>query len=101
MFAAFLTTVFFSLSAIFARRSSDVVGPVRANLGRLLIAVILLGCYAHGVGGGLSGAGRDWFLFSGLVGIGLGDLASFAALRRSGRGSRSWSCKVSPCPSPS
>lgn len=80
MIAAFLTTIFFSLSAIFANRSIDVVGPVRANLGRLFVGLILLGIYAHSVGGGLGGAGRDWFLFSGLVGMGLGDLASFAAL---------------------
>lgn len=80
MIAAFLTTIFFSLSAIFANRSIDVVGPVKANLGRLFVGLALLGLYAHGVGGGLGGAGRDWFLLSGLVGMGLGDLASFAAL---------------------
>jgi drug/metabolite transporter (DMT)-like permease len=80
MIAAFLTTIFFSLSAIFANRSIDVVGPVKANLGRLFVGLALLGLYAHGVGGGIGGAGRDWFLLSGLVGMGLGDLASFAAL---------------------
>lgn len=80
MIAAFLTTIFFSLSAIFANRSIDVVGPVRANLGRLFVGVLFLGTYAHVVGGGLGGAGRDWFLLSGLIGMGLGDLASFAAL---------------------
>jgi drug/metabolite transporter (DMT)-like permease len=80
MLAAFLTTIFFALSAIFANRSIETVGPVRANLGRLLVAVILLGAYAHRFGHGLGGAGRDWFVFSGIVGMGLGDLASFAAL---------------------
>lgn len=80
MIAAFLTTIFFSLSAIFANRSIDVVGPVRANLGRLLVALILLGIYAHALGGGLGGAGRAWFIFSGVIGMGLGDLASFSAL---------------------
>ncbi|MEO7413360.1 MAG: DMT family transporter [Opitutaceae bacterium] len=80
MVAAFLTTIFFSLSAIFANRSIAVVGPVRANLGRLFVALVLLAVYAHTTGGGLGGAGRDWFIFSGVVGMGLGDLASFAAL---------------------
>src|SRR3954470_21435459 len=80
MLAAFLTTIFFALSAIFANRSIEVVGAVRANLGRLAVALILLAVYAHGFGGGLGGAGRDWFIFSGVVGMGLGDLASFAAL---------------------
>ncbi len=79
MIAALLTTVFFSLSAVFAHRSIARVGPVRANMGRLLIALIFLGAYAHTAGGGLGGAGRDWFLLSGLVGMGLGDLAAFAA----------------------
>lgn len=80
MIAAFLTTVFFSLSAIFAHRSIRAVGATRANLGRLLVAVFLLGLYAHLFGSGVSGAGRNWFFLSGLIGMGLGDLASFSAL---------------------
>ena len=80
MLAAFLTTIFFSLSAIFANRSIRAVGPTQANLGRLLVALVCLGAYAHLAGGALGGAGRNWFFLSGLVGMGLGDLASFAAL---------------------
>jgi drug/metabolite transporter (DMT)-like permease len=80
MLGAFLTTIFFSLSVIFANRSITAVGLTRANLGRLLVALVCLGAYAHTVGHGLSGAGRNWFLLSGLVGMGLGDLASFNAL---------------------
>lgn len=79
MVAAVLTTVFFSLSAVFAHRSIRLVGATRANLGRLLVALVCLGLYAHTVGGGLGGAGLTWFLLSGLVGMGLGDLAAFAA----------------------
>lgn len=79
MVAAILTTVFFSLSAVFAHRSIRRVGATRANLGRLLVALVCLGLYAHTAGGGFSGAGRTWFLLSGLVGMGLGDLAAFAA----------------------
>ena len=84
MLAAFLTTIFFSLSAIFATRSIRLVGTTGANLGRLVIAFVLLGAYAHSVGRGLSGAGRTWFLLSGVIGMGLGDLALFAALPRLG-----------------
>ena len=80
MLGAFLTTIFFSLSVIFANRSITAVGLTRANLGRLLVAVLCLGAYAHTLGHGLGGAGRDWFLLSGLIGMGLGDLASFNAL---------------------
>ena len=80
MLGAFLTTVFFSLSIIFAHRSIAAVGLTRANLGRLVVAVICLGAYAHTIGGGLGGAGYHWFLLSGLIGMGLGDLAGFSAL---------------------
>ena len=84
MFAALLTTVFFSLSAIFATRSIKAVGATTANLGRLSFALLFLGAYAHTFGIGLGGAGRDWFLLSGVIGMGLGDLALFAALPRLG-----------------
>jgi drug/metabolite transporter (DMT)-like permease len=40
----------------------------------------VLGAYAHLFGGGVGGAGRDWLLLSGVIGMGLGDLAVFAAL---------------------
>ena len=80
MTGALLTTLFFSLSAIFANRSIRAVGATRANLGRLLCALLVLGAYAHLLGGGLGGAGRNWFLLSGVLGMGLGDLAVFASL---------------------
>lgn len=80
MLGAFLTTIFFSLSAIFANRSIRAVGATRANLGRLVVALVFLGAYAHSLGHSLGGAGRDWFVLSGIVGMGLGDLATFAAL---------------------
>ena len=80
MAGAFLTTIFFSLAVIFANRSITAVGTTRANLGRLLVGLVLLGIYAHGFGQGFGGAGRDWFMLSGLIGMGLGDLASFNAL---------------------
>ncbi len=80
MTGAFLTTVFFSLAMIFANRSIKAVGIPRANLGRLLVGLVCLGIIAHEFGRGLGGAGRDWFFLSGLIGMGLGDLANFNAL---------------------
>jgi len=80
MLAAFLTTFFFSLSSIFANRSVRAVGTARANLGRLIFGSFCLGLYAHTGGSGFSGAGRNWFFISGVIGMGLGDLAMFAAL---------------------
>ncbi len=80
MLAAVLTTLFFSLSSIFANRSVRELGGVRANVARLVFAAVCLGVYAHSCGPGLGGAGRDWFLLSGIIGMGLGDLALYAAL---------------------
>lgn len=84
MLPAFLTTIFWSLSAIFAARSAREIGPVLANLGRMTVALALLGLWAHTLGGGVQGASFGWFFVSGLVGYGLGDLALFQALPRLG-----------------
>lgn len=84
MVAAILTTVLWSFSVLFASRSSKIVGPMKANVSRLLVAMLLLGTWAHVWGGGLSGAGLPWFLLSGFIGFGLGDIALFGALPRIG-----------------
>ncbi len=84
MFASFLTTIFFSLSVIFAARSSRLLGSRTANLGRILLATVLLGIWAHCFGSGLRGPGLPWFIFSGVIGFGLGDMALFGALPRIG-----------------
>jgi len=84
MTGAFLTTLLFSLSVIFANRSIRALGVMRANLGRLTLAVIVLGTFAHTLGNGLHGAGLHWFLLSGVIGMGLGDLALYGALPRLG-----------------
>ena len=84
MFPALLTTFLFSFSVLFASRSSKVVGSMQANVSRLLLAMLLLGIWAHGWGGGLGGAGLPWFLLSGVIGFGMGDIALFGALPRIG-----------------
>jgi len=80
MFPAFLTTVFFSLSAVMANRSQQAFGPTRANLGRLTVGLAFLALWAFVFGQGFGGAGLREFLVSGVLGMGLGDLAFFAAL---------------------
>lgn len=80
MLPAFLAACFFALNATCASHSVRALGPARANLGRLLIAVAVLGTFAHTLGHGLSSASLPWFLLSGVIGMGLGDLAVFAAL---------------------
>ncbi|RYD61877.1 MAG: EamA family transporter, partial [Verrucomicrobiaceae bacterium] len=84
MLASFLTTIFFSLSVIFAAQSSRIMtGPV-ANLGRICIAAVLLAIWAHGFGAGVGGPSLSWFFLSGVIGFGLGDMALFGALSRIG-----------------
>jgi len=84
MLAACLTTVLFSLSAIFANRSIRSIGRMRANIGRLVVAMVFLGIYAHCWGGVGRAAGVEWFFLSGILGMGLGDLAVFLALPKLG-----------------
>ena len=80
MFAAFLAAFFFALNGTCASNSLRANGPVLANLGRLAVATIVLGLFAHTVGHGFSSASLGWFVLSGVIGMGLGDLGVFAAL---------------------
>ncbi len=80
MIFAFATTLFFSLSTVLARRSQHAVGTIRANLGRLVVGVVFLGLWAFTFGRGLAGPALPTFLLSGAAGMGIGDVAFFAAL---------------------
>ena len=84
MLPAFLTTILFSLSAVSARRTADIMGGIEANFWRLAMAAVLLGTWAHSFGLGLRGEALPYFLLSGCVGFGVGDLALFQALPRLG-----------------
>ena len=84
MFPAALAVGLFALSSVAARRSIHHLGSNDASLVRILVAALLLGVYAHGFGGGLSGPALGWFLLSGLVGFGICDTALFLALPRLG-----------------
>ena len=81
---AFLTTLLWSLSAIFARKLIDELGSMRANCTRLALATVLLAGWAFVFGQGAAGRGFGWFLASGVVGFGLGDIALYFALARIG-----------------
>lgn len=84
VFAAFLTTVLYSISAVAGARSARALGGVRANFFRLIVALVLLAAYAHVWGGGTTGQAFWIFVLSGLVGIGLGDIGLFEAYPRLG-----------------
>ena len=80
MFASFLAAFFFALNATCASHSVRASGAVRANLGRLLVATAVLGLFAHTLGYGFASVSVGWFLLSGVIGMGLGDLGVYAAL---------------------
>lgn len=80
MIYAFATTLLFSIGTVLANRSQRTVGTIHANLGRLVIGMLFLGLWAFTFGHVLSGASLAIFLWSGVIGMGLGDVAFFAAL---------------------
>ena len=80
MTGAFLTALFFASNAVCARRAALHYGGTTGNFLRLLLAVALLGAWAHAAGQGVGGGVLAWFLFSGAVGFGLGGLTMFHAL---------------------
>ena len=84
MFAALLTTLLFSISAICGHRTSTRMGGVEANFWRICGAVLFLTLWANTRGTGTGGAAFPVFVLSGLAGIGLGDTAYFQALPRLG-----------------
>jgi drug/metabolite transporter (DMT)-like permease len=84
MLPALLTTLLWSVSVVCATRSTRYLGSAVANLARLCLATVLLAVWAHGFGKGLDGAGLWFFVLSGFVGFGLGDLALYEALPRIG-----------------
>ncbi len=98
MIAAFLTTFLFAVSAICGHRTATKIGGVEANFWRIAIATIFLTIWANTLGAGFAGA-PEWFMLSGLFGIGLGDSAYFQALPRLGsrRTVLLTQCLTAPC----
>ncbi len=84
MVFAVLTAVLFSFSMFFATRSTRAVGVERATLARILLATAVLGLWSATVGARLPRACTIWLLASGIVGMGLGDVALFYAIPRCG-----------------
>jgi len=84
MLPALLTTFLWSYCVIAARRSVSQLGENEANLARILLAVTLLGLLAHTMGLGLGGGALMFFLLSGIIGFGFGDIGVFYALPRLG-----------------
>ena len=84
VFAALLTTLLFSLSAVSANRISRMLGGTEANFWRILLATLFLGILANVFGKGLEGPALWIFFVSGIVGFGIGDIALYQAFPRLG-----------------
>ena len=84
MVASFLAALFFALNATCGARNVQAHGPLRANLSRLLVATVALALFAHTIGNGYASASVPWYLLSGVIGMGIGDLGTYEALPRLG-----------------
>lgn len=84
MLAAVLTTFLFAISAISSSRAARLIGPIYATVSRLSISLVALGIYAFTFGQGVRGPGFPVFLWSGVIGFGVGDVALFYAYDRLG-----------------
>lgn len=84
MHAAVLTAFLFALTGLCAAQSSRRLGAARANLWRLVVALVLLAAWAHTFGDGFGSGVERWFILAGAVGFGFGGWCMFQALRRLG-----------------
>lgn len=80
MLPAVLTAVLFACSGVCGQRSAAMLGPLRANATRLLLALVVLACVAWVQrSASFTSPALPWLLLSGLVGFGIGDVALFLA----------------------
>jgi drug/metabolite transporter (DMT)-like permease len=84
MFPALLSSILYSISAVAASRFTRLVGGIEANFLRIVLATLLLGVYGHSFGAGFTGKALPFFLLSGVIGFGIGDIALYQAFPRIG-----------------
>ena len=83
MLAALFTTLLFATSAVCGYRTAKQIGGIEANFWRITLATVFLTVWAWTFGAGFTGV-PEWFMLSGLFGIGFGDSFYFQALPRLG-----------------
>ena len=81
-----LTALLFAWSVTCARQSTRHHGADLANLGRILVAFLVLGAWVLLSGREPIAPGWAWLVLSGALGLGIGDIALFHALPRIGPG---------------
>lgn len=84
MIWALLTAVFWSFSGICSARSGRALGVLTVNRSRLVLALLGLVIAAAVLDARMWGAGAWWFVLSGVVGLGMGDIAMYSAYRHLG-----------------
>lgn len=84
MLPAFLTAICFALTAVSARQSATLIGPLRANFFRLLLAVGILGALSALSWRAMPGSLAGLFALAGGIGFGLGGACMMQALKRLG-----------------
>lgn len=84
MLPAILATLLYAVSSVSGARAARMLGGLKANFWRLLIATALLGIWSFGFGEGFHGAALPWFVLSGLIGFGVCDVALYQALPKIG-----------------
>lgn len=84
MLPAFLTAFCFACTAISAQQSASLIGPLRANLYRLVVALFLLGGGVLLIPWQMPQPAAGAFVIAGAIGFGFGGFCMMQALRRLG-----------------
>jgi len=80
MFPALLATFCFACSAVCGQRLSRLMGSLRGNFWRLVLAAVVLWVITLVFfGGSVRPETAGWYVLSGVIGFGLGDVALFLA----------------------
>ncbi|MEM9016935.1 MAG: DMT family transporter [Verrucomicrobiota bacterium] len=85
MFAALITPILFSFSAVSGQKVAVELGAIAGNLVRLFVAGVILGLIVMVTSPEtLSSITFPWFFVSGVIGFGIGDIGLFLAYERIG-----------------
>lgn len=84
MLPAFLTAICFAFTAVSARQSASLIGPLRANAYRLGVAILLLGLLSMAFWKAMTLELTGLFALAGGIGFGLGGACMMRALQHLG-----------------